>query len=96
LGGAADADAEEALVEVELNQVVRPLDVADVDCRAGGDVPDVLAVLLQKVGDALRLELLGVTVVEGDELSHARERISVVGGQLDRSAGRVSAAVPLR
>jgi Histidine kinase len=47
-------------------------------------------------GDALRLELLGVTVVEGDELSHARERISVVGGQLDRSAGRVSAAVPLR
>jgi len=47
-------------------------------------------------GAALRLELLGVTAVEGDELSHARERIAAVGGQLDLSAGRVSAAVPLR
>lgn len=47
-------------------------------------------------GDALRLELLGVTAVEDDELSHARERIAAVGGQLDFSAGRVSAAVPLR
>jgi Histidine kinase len=46
-------------------------------------------------GDALRLELLGVTAVD-DELSHARERISAVGGQLDLSAGRVSASVPLR
>jgi signal transduction histidine kinase len=47
-------------------------------------------------GAALRLELLGVTAVKGDELSHARERIAAVGGQLDLSAGRVSAAVPLR
>jgi signal transduction histidine kinase len=47
-------------------------------------------------GAALRLELLGVTAVKGDELSHARERIAAVGGQLDVSAGRVSAAVPLR
>jgi signal transduction histidine kinase len=47
-------------------------------------------------GTALRLELLGVTAVEDDELSHARERIAAVGGQLDLSAGRVSAAVPLR
>jgi hypothetical protein len=47
-------------------------------------------------GDALRLELLGVTAVDDEELSHARERISAVGGQLDLSAGRVSASVPLR
>ena len=47
-------------------------------------------------GVALRLELLGVTAVEGDELMHARERISAVGGQFDLSADRVSAAVPLR
>jgi len=47
-------------------------------------------------GAALRLELLDVTAVEDDELSHARERIAAVGGQLDLSAGRVSAAVPLR
>ena len=47
-------------------------------------------------GTALRLELLGVTAVKSDELSHARERIAAVGGQLDLSAGRVSAAVPLR
>jgi len=47
-------------------------------------------------GAALRLELLGVTAVTGDELSHAHERIAAVGGQLDLSAGRVSAAVPLR
>ena len=47
-------------------------------------------------GAALRLELLGVTAVNDDELSHARERIGAVGGQLDLSAGRVSAAVPLR
>jgi histidine kinase len=46
-------------------------------------------------GAALCLELVGVTA-EGDELSHARERIAAVGGQLDLSAGRVSAAVPLR
>jgi hypothetical protein len=46
--------------------------------------------------DALRLELLGVTAVEGDELSYARERIAAVGGQFDLSAGRVSASVPLR
>ena len=46
-------------------------------------------------GDALRLELLGVSAVE-DELSRARERIAEVGGQLDLSAGRVSASVPLR
>jgi hypothetical protein len=46
--------------------------------------------------DALRLELLGVTAVGDDELSYARERITAVGGQLDQSAGRVSAAVPLR
>jgi len=47
-------------------------------------------------GAALHLELLDVTPVEDDELSHARERIAAVGGQLDLSAGRVSAAVPLR
>ena len=47
-------------------------------------------------GDALRLELLGVTALEGDELSHVRGRLAAVGGQLEVSAGRVSAAVPLR
>jgi hypothetical protein len=47
-------------------------------------------------GAALHLELLGVTAAEDDELSQARERIAAVGGQLDLSAGRVSAAVPLR
>jgi signal transduction histidine kinase len=47
-------------------------------------------------GTALCIEFLGVTAVEGDELSHARERIAAVGGQLDLSAGRVSAEVPLR
>jgi signal transduction histidine kinase len=47
-------------------------------------------------GATLRLELFGVTALERDELSHARERIAAVGGQLDLSAGRVSAAVPLR
>jgi hypothetical protein len=47
-------------------------------------------------GDTLRLELLGVTAVEDDELSHARERIAQAGGQLELSAGRVSASVPLR
>jgi glucose-6-phosphate-specific signal transduction histidine kinase len=47
-------------------------------------------------GDALRLELVGVTAVEGQELSQARERIAAVGGQLDLSADRVSASVPLR
>ena len=46
-------------------------------------------------GAALRLELLGLTT-DDDELSHARERIAGVGGQLDLSAGRVSATVPLR
>ena len=46
-------------------------------------------------GAALYLELLGVAA-EGDELSHARERIAAVGGQLELSAGRVSAEVPLR
>jgi signal transduction histidine kinase len=47
-------------------------------------------------GAALRLELLGVTAGEDHELSHARERIAAVGGQLDLSADGVSAAVPLR
>jgi hypothetical protein len=47
-------------------------------------------------GDALRLEFLGVTAVEDDELSRARERITAEGGQLDLSDGRVSASVPLR
>jgi histidine kinase len=47
-------------------------------------------------GDALRLELLGVPAVEGDELSHARGRMSAVGGQLELAAGRVSASIPLR
>jgi glucose-6-phosphate-specific signal transduction histidine kinase len=47
-------------------------------------------------GDALRIDLFGVTAFEGDELSHARERISAVGGQLDLSSGRVSASVPLK
>jgi signal transduction histidine kinase len=46
-------------------------------------------------GEALRLEFVGVSDVE-DELSHARERIAEAGGQLDLSAGRVSASVPLR
>jgi signal transduction histidine kinase len=45
---------------------------------------------------ALRLELLGVSAVTGDELSPARGRIAAVGGQLDLSAGRVSASVPLK
>ena len=47
-------------------------------------------------GATLRLELVGVTAADGDELSLARERIAAVGGQLDLSAGRVSAAVPLK
>jgi Histidine kinase len=47
-------------------------------------------------GDELRLELHGITAVGGDELSEARERIAAVGGQLDLSADRVSASVPLR
>jgi signal transduction histidine kinase len=47
-------------------------------------------------GAALRLELLGVTDVDDNELAHARERIAEVGGQLDLSGGCVSAAVPLR
>ena len=47
-------------------------------------------------GAALHLELLGVTAVDEGELSHARERIAAVGGQLDLSADRVSAAVPLK
>ena len=47
-------------------------------------------------GDALRLELHDVTAVGDDELSRARERIAAVGGQLDHSGGRVSAAVPLK
>jgi signal transduction histidine kinase len=51
---------------------------------------------LWRDGDALRLELHGVTAVEGDELLQARERIAAVGGQLDLSADRVSAIVPLR
>jgi signal transduction histidine kinase len=46
-------------------------------------------------GDALRLELLGVTA-EDDGLSQARERIAEAGGQLELSADRVSASVPLR
>lgn len=45
---------------------------------------------------AVHLELLDVTAVEDDEFSHANERIAAVGGQLDLSSGRVSAAVPLR
>jgi signal transduction histidine kinase len=45
---------------------------------------------------ALRLQLQGVTAVEDAELSHARERIGAVGGQLDFSAECVSAAIPLR
>lgn len=47
-------------------------------------------------GATLRLELVGVTAVNGDELSHARERIAAVGGQLDLSADRVSATVSVR
>lgn len=47
-------------------------------------------------GAALRLELLGFAAGTGDELSHARERIAAVGGQLEVTGGRVSAAVPLR
>ena len=43
----------------------------------------------------LRLELVGVTALN-DELSLARERIAAVGGQLDLSGDRVSAAVPVR
>jgi signal transduction histidine kinase len=46
-------------------------------------------------GDALHLELHGATFEDGD-LSHARGRISAVGGQIDVSAGRVSASVPLK
>jgi signal transduction histidine kinase len=47
-------------------------------------------------GGTLRIELHGVAAVEGDGLSHARERIAAVGGQLDCSADRVSVVVPLR
>ena len=47
-------------------------------------------------GDALRLELHGVTASVNHELSQARERIAAVGGQLDLSADRLSAVVPLR
>ena len=47
-------------------------------------------------GAALCLELFGFTAVEDDELARARNRIAAVGGHLDISAGRVSAAVPLR
>jgi hypothetical protein len=47
-------------------------------------------------GAALRLELIGVTAFEDDELSRARARFSAVGGQLDVSADRLSASVPLR
>ena len=47
-------------------------------------------------GATLRLELVGVTAASGGELSHARERIAAVGGQLDLSADRVSAAVPVK
>ena len=47
-------------------------------------------------GAVLHVELLGVTAVDDDALSLARERIAEVGGQLDLSAGRVSAAIPLR
>jgi signal transduction histidine kinase len=47
-------------------------------------------------GFALSLEFVGITAVEGDELSHARERLAAVGGQLELSAGRVSGTVPLR
>jgi len=47
-------------------------------------------------GATLRLELLGVTASTGDEVSQARERIAAVGGQLDLSGDRVSAAVPVR
>jgi hypothetical protein len=53
LGGAADADAEEALVELELDEAVCALDVGEGDGGRGGYVPDVLAVLLQEVGVAL-------------------------------------------
>jgi histidine kinase len=47
-------------------------------------------------GGVLRLELVDVSALDGDELSHAQERIGAVGGQLDLSADRVSAAVPVR
>jgi hypothetical protein len=47
-------------------------------------------------GAALRLEVLVLTAVGEEELSHARERIAAVGGRLDHSADRVSAEVPLR
>jgi len=47
-------------------------------------------------GATLRLELVGLTSATGGELSHARERIAAVGGQLDLSADCVSAAVPVR
>ena len=47
-------------------------------------------------GDALYLGFDSVTAVEDDELSQVRARIAEVGGQLDLSADRVSASVPLR
>jgi hypothetical protein len=53
LRGPADPDAEEALVEVELDKVVRPLDILGGDGGAGGDVPDMPAVFLEEVGVAL-------------------------------------------
>ena len=47
-------------------------------------------------GATLRLEFVGVTAADSDELSRVRERIAAVGGQLDLSADCVSAAVPVR
>ena len=85
-------------LDVETENLERyPLEIEEAvyfSCRALRNHANRARVWLD--GDALRLELLGVDAAGGDELSHARGRISAVGGQLDLSAGRVSASVPLR
>jgi signal transduction histidine kinase len=92
-----------------LTDALRPLDVETVNlerypleieeavyfsCRALRS--DATRARVWRDGATLRLELVGVPAGEDDELSQARERISAVGGQLELSAGRVSASVPLR
>jgi signal transduction histidine kinase len=91
------ADALRSL-DVETTNLERyPLEIEEAvyfSCRALRS--DAAGARVWADGATLRLELQGVTAVEGDGLSHARERITAVGGQLDHSADRVSAVVPLR
>jgi len=79
-----DADAEETLVEVQLHLRVGALDVVHGDRRTAGDVPDMLAVLLQEV----RIRL-GMLEDPGD-------RCRLVGGSLgDRRQLQSVARCPL-